>query len=117
VTAVDDPLDRLDYYSLLEIDETATADAVRRAFHVFAAKYHPDRHAGAPLETRERAAQIYRRGAEAYRVLCDRDQRRLYDEQRTRGRVRFDPEDVPRRGDGRVPSTRPFVARCERRDC
>jgi len=91
----DDRLDQLDYYDLLQVAEGATADDVRRAFHAFALRYHPDRFAGAPPEKQERAAQIYRRGAEAYRVLCDRDQRRAYDEQRGRGKLRFDPEDVP----------------------
>lgn len=85
----DDPLDRLDYYELLRIEETATADDVRRAFHDFAMRYHPDRFAGAEDEKRERAGAIYRRGAEAYRVLSDVEQRRRYDEGLRAGRVRY----------------------------
>lgn len=89
----DDRLDQLDYYDLLQVEEAASADDVRRAFHRFAAKYHPDRFAGAAAEKQERAAQIYRRGAEAYRVLCDVEQRRIYDAQRARGKKRLDPEE------------------------
>ncbi len=88
--ASDDPLDQLDYYDLLRIDESATADQVRRAFHDFAMRYHPDRYAGADDEKRERAASIYRRGAEGYRVLTDPEQRKRYDEGLTKGRIRYD---------------------------
>lgn len=115
----DDRLDQLDYYELLQIEEDAAADDVRRAFHAFAAKFHPDRFAGAPAEKQERAAAIYRRGAEAYRVLCDREQRRVYDDQRARGKLRLDPEERPSErapvvgGSGAVqvrsPKARPFA--------
>lgn len=74
-----DRLDLLDYYSLLGIEPTATEAQVRRAFRVFARKYHPDRFAGAPEEKRDRANEIYRRGSEGVQVLCDPDARRLYD--------------------------------------
>lgn len=111
----DDRLDQLDYYDLLQVETSATADDVRRAFHAFAAKFHPDRFAGAALEKRERAAQIYRRGAEAYRVLLDPEQRRVYDAQRARGKLRLDPEETTDRGAPtgslaiRSPRARPFA--------
>lgn len=102
-----DRLDQLDYYELLQVEESANADDVRRAFHVFASKFHPDRFAGAPPEKIERAGAIYRRGAEAYRVLCDREQRRLYDDQRARGMLRLDPEEKPSERPGAPPSVVP----------
>ncbi|WP_083457483.1 J domain-containing protein [Sandaracinus amylolyticus] len=113
----DDRLDQLDYYDLLQVEPTSTIDDVRRAFHAFAAKYHPDRFAGAPPEKQERAAQIYRRGAEAYRVLLDPEQRRIYEAQRARGKLRLDPEEKTDRGNGpgtgglaiRSPRARPFA--------
>ncbi|MEY4510799.1 MAG: hypothetical protein RLZZ450_2921 [Pseudomonadota bacterium] len=87
-----DPLEALDYYTLLSIDASATPDDVRRAFHRFAAKYHPDRFlsVGAGASKVERANQIYRRGAEAYKVLTDGPRRKLYDVQLSQGKVRFD---------------------------
>jgi curved DNA-binding protein CbpA len=88
-----DPLEQLDYYTLLQVDQGATVDQVRGAFHRFAAKYHPDRFTGAGAEPAkiERASQIYRRGAEAYKVLCDGPRRKLYDAGLARGELRFDP--------------------------
>ncbi len=85
----DDPLDKLDYYDLLRIDPEANADQVRTAFHDFAMRYHPDRFVGAEDEKRERAAAIYRRGAEGYRVLTDPEQRKRYDAGLTEGRFRY----------------------------
>ena len=85
-----DPLDDLDYYDLLRIDPSATADDVRRAFHDFAMRYHPDRYSGADDDKQERAAAIYRRGAEAYRVLTDVEQRRRYDEGLRSGTLRYE---------------------------
>lgn len=92
-----DPLEQLDYYTLLQVPEDAPADQIRQAFHRFAAKYHPDRFTGggADQATVERAAQIYRRGAEAYKVLTDPRRRKLYDAGLKEGRLRFDPNAAP----------------------
>ena len=120
----DDPLEALDYYTLLQIAETASADEVRRAFHRFAAKYHPDRFAGAGAEAAkvERAAEIYRRGAEAYKVLTDAGRRKLYDAGLAEGRLRFDasfkaPEEPPEVGQWPIkvksPLARPFAIKAE----
>lgn len=92
-----DPLESLDYYTLLRIEPTASADEVRRAFHEFAAKYHPDKflRSGSEKVHVERAAQIYRRGAEAYKVLTDPRRRKTYDSQLAQGKVRFDANEEP----------------------
>jgi len=116
-----DPLDKLDYYTLLQVADDATADAIRAAFHTFALKFHPDRFAGAPAEKRMRAAAIYRRGAEGYRVLLDPGMRRKYDEALRAGKLRLTAEDeraeeVQRRANTggvgvRSPKARPFVTK------
>ena len=92
-----DPLEQLDYYTLLELEQGVTPDAVRRAFHRFAAKYHPDKWVtrGADARTVERAAQIYRRGAEAYKVLTDPRRRKEYDGQLAGGSMRYDANVEP----------------------
>ena len=122
--AASDPLDDLDYYSLLAVAPSAPADDVRAAFHRFAAKYHPDRFAGAgaPAPQVERATQIYRRGAEGYRVLMDPARRRAYDAGLSVGRLRFDPNaessaEPPKTGVWPIkvknPMARPFAMRAE----
>ena len=77
-------LESVDYLSLLRLPRPDSADAgpaedeIRDAFHGFANAFHPDRHRGAPVDVADAAAQVYRRGAEAYRVLQDPMLRRRY---------------------------------------
>lgn len=91
----DDRLQQLDYYTLLQVEQGATVDAIRQAFHVFALKFHPDNHATGPAEKRERAAEIYRRGAEAYRVLLSPESRARYDAGLAEGKLRLVAADEP----------------------
>lgn len=74
-----DPLDELDYYTLLGVADDADEAAIQQAFRAFARKYHPDRFGDAAEEKRARATAIYRRGAEGVQVLADPAARRLYD--------------------------------------
>jgi curved DNA-binding protein CbpA len=83
-----DPLDALDYYTLLQVAPDATADAVRAAFHQFALRYHPDSYTMASAEDRSRVNQIYRRGGEAYRVLSNASARAAYDAGLAEGKLR-----------------------------
>jgi len=68
-----------DYYRLLEIAPTATADEVKRAFRLQIARYHPDKvqHLGQEFQAMaaERAAEL----TEAYRILSDDGRRAAYD--------------------------------------
>lgn len=115
-----DRLDALDYYTLLRVDDDAPADQIREAFHAFALKYHPDRFADATEKKRERAAQIYRRGAEAYRVLMNPQTRKTYDAGLAEGRLRMSAEQErktqrPSSTSGRLtvrsPRARPFATK------
>jgi DnaJ-class molecular chaperone len=93
-----DRLDLLDYYTLLQIEQDATADEVQKAWHTFALKFHPDRHVGGSEPKIRRAAMIFRRGAEAVRVLLDSESRKRYDHQLATGKLRYDAdvEDIRR---------------------
>jgi curved DNA-binding protein CbpA len=91
-----DPLDRLDYYTLLGVAADADPPAIKAAFRRFARKYHPDRFAGAPAEKVERASRIYRRGSEAVQVLTDPVARRAYDVALRAGTLRLRTEDRER---------------------
>jgi DnaJ-class molecular chaperone len=119
-----DPLEQLDYYTLLQIEADANVDDVRHAFHRFAAKYHPDRFLGGGAEQAkiDRASQIYRRGAEAYKVLSDPQRRRLYNLGLERGQLRFDANAEPPAAPAVVgqwpikvknPVARPFATKAE----
>ncbi len=75
-------IDEVSYYELLGVDPAAGQDEIRRAFHGFAATFHPDGHGGRPPDERAAIHRIFTRGTEAYRVLSDSALRSRYDEQR-----------------------------------
>ncbi|MCA9614567.1 MAG: DnaJ domain-containing protein [Polyangiales bacterium] len=91
-----DPLERLDYYTLLQVADEAPLEEIQRAFRRFARKYHPDRFAGQEPAKIEQAARIYRRGGEAMQVLSDPKTRAVYDEALRQGKVRLTPEEQDR---------------------
>jgi curved DNA-binding protein CbpA len=114
-------MDELDYYAILNVPADATVDAIKEGFRAFARRFHPDRFAGDP-ERVSQATRIYQRGTEAYRVLTNLEQRRIYDSQRSQGQLRMDPEvarrsvrpsAAPARVDSVAPRARPFAARAE----
>lgn len=63
-----------DYYSILEVKETATADQIKKAYRKLALKYHPDKNQG-NKSSEEKFKQI----AEAYEHLGSEDKRKKYD--------------------------------------
>jgi curved DNA-binding protein CbpA len=75
-------IDEVSYYELLGVDPAAGQDQIRRAFHGFAATFHPDSHGVRPPDERAAINRIFTRGTEAYRVLTDSALRSRYDEQR-----------------------------------
>ena len=67
--------DKLDYYEVLSVERTATAEEVRKAYKREALKHHPDRNPGdAASEAKFKACN------EAYQVLSDDEKRRIYDQ-------------------------------------
>lgn len=81
-------LDRLDYYTLLGLDRSATANDVKLAFHRFALAFHPDRYNDYDPRLGALAQRVFVRGVEAYKVLRQPRTRGDYDLRRAGGQLR-----------------------------
>ncbi|MBS0648270.1 MAG: molecular chaperone DnaJ [Verrucomicrobia bacterium] len=64
-----------DYYNVLGISKTATADEIKKAYRKNALKYHPDKNPGDPA-----AEKKFKEISEAYEVLSDDKKRQIYDQ-------------------------------------
>lgn len=63
-----------DYYTVLEVERTVSADQLKQAYRKLAMRYHPDRNPDDPA-----AEDFFKEASEAYSVLSDEEKRRRYD--------------------------------------
>ncbi len=66
--------DKKDYYAILGLKKTATADDVRKAFRKLARKYHPD------VNPEKKSEEKFKELSEANEVLSDPKKRKIYDQ-------------------------------------
>ena len=79
-----------DYYKILGVQKTASAEEIKKASRKLAMKYHPD-HAKGDKSAEEKFKKI----SEAYAVLSDKEKRKEYDTFGSEGfRQRFSQEDI-----------------------
>jgi len=84
-----------DYYAVLGVAKTASADEIKKAYRKLAIKYHPDKNPG-DAKAEERFKEI----SEAYAVLSDADKRKQYDQFGDAAfHQRFSQEDIFRNAD------------------
>ena len=67
--------EKRDYYEVLGVAKTATADEIKKAYRKKAIQYHPDKNPGDKT-----AEEKFKEAAEAYEVLSDPQKRQRYDQ-------------------------------------
>ncbi len=70
------PVTKRDYYEVLGVAKTASADEIKQAFRRLAMKHHPDRNPENKKESEEKFKEI----SEAYEVLSDAKKKAAYDQ-------------------------------------
>jgi molecular chaperone DnaJ len=67
-------MSKQDYYKLLDVSKSASADEIKKAFRKMAMKYHPDRNQGDAA-----SEQKFKEVSEAYEILSDEQKKAAYD--------------------------------------
>ncbi len=72
--------EKRDYYEVLDVAKTATADEIKKAYRKKAIQFHPDKWSNASEAERKDAEEKFKEAAEAYEVLSDPQKRQRYDQ-------------------------------------
>ncbi len=67
-------MSKRDYYEILGVSKSSSADEIKKAYRKVAMQFHPDRNPGD-----KEAEEKFKEAAEAYEVLSDQDKRAQYD--------------------------------------
>src|ERR1044072_1609553 len=67
-------MSKRDYYEILGVAKSASADEIKKAYRKVAMQFHPDRNPGDKA-----AEEKFKEAAEAYEILSDADKKAQYD--------------------------------------
>jgi len=67
-------MSKRDFYEILGVTKSASADEIKKAYRKVAMQYHPDRNPGDKT-----AEEKFKEAAEAYEILSDSDKKAQYD--------------------------------------
>lgn len=68
-------MSKRDYYAVLGVSKSATADEIKKAYRKLAIQYHPDKNPGD-----KKAEENFKEAAEAYDVLSNAEKKQRYDQ-------------------------------------
>jgi curved DNA-binding protein CbpA len=68
-----------DYYEVLDVGRLADVEEIKRAYHLLARRFHPDRFHQREAELRQRIESAFARIAQAYETLSNSSRRVVYD--------------------------------------
>lgn len=72
--------EKRDYYEVLGVAKTASADEIKQAYRKAAMKWHPDRWVEGSEAEKKTAEENFKEASEAYSVLSDPDKKAKYDQ-------------------------------------
>ncbi len=72
--------DKRDYYEVLGLDKSASADDIKGAYRKAALKWHPDRWVSGTEAEKKNAEEKFKEASEAYSILSDPDKKSRYDQ-------------------------------------
>lgn len=85
---------KMDYYTLLDVDDFASVKEIKAAYKKMALKCHPDKNRSKNAHETKKIQDEFEKIQEAYEILCDRATRRQYD------RAKFDEQRAKSQGMG-----------------